>query len=175
MTKLAASSGTIIYEGQNKLYIAKMPAQWTATFLFVTGVLAFILFSNGVLMLFVFKPQPAIPQSLGIILTALGVLFAFISWKVNAYRKKMNSKPVNELECICIIDLAAGTLLDGKQQMLAPLDQVKLNRRMQITSSSPKLVLQWHNNSLTVVEGNPFSGGIADVEKVLISKGLIRK
>lgn len=174
MIKLAASSGTVIYEGQNKLYIAKMPAQWTSTFLFVTGLLAFILFSNGLLMLFVFKTQPAIPQSLGIILSALGVLFSFIFWKVNAYRKKMNAKPVSELECICIIDIGANTLLDGKQNVLAPLHQVKLTRKMQITSSSPKLVLQWNKNSLTVVEGNPFSGGIADIEKALLAKGIRR-
>lgn len=174
MIKLAASSGTVIYEDQNKLYVAKMPAPWTATFLFVAGLLAFILLANGVLMLFFLKTQPAIPQSLGLMLMALGVLFAFICWKVNAYRKKMNAKPVSELECICIIDIGANLLLDGKQNMLAPLDQVKLNRKMQLTSSSSKLVLQWNKNSLTVVEGNPFSGGIADIEKALLAKGIKR-
>jgi hypothetical protein len=55
MIKLAASSGTVIYENDNKLYIAKKPAQWTSTFLFVTGLLAFILLANGVLQLFVFE------------------------------------------------------------------------------------------------------------------------
>lgn len=175
MIKLAESSGTVIYENENKLYITKKPAQWTATLLFVTGLLAFILLVNGFLQLFVFEMQPHIAQPLGIILLALGVLFALIFWRITAYRKKLNAIPVNELKCICIIDLTANNLLDGQQNLLAPLEDVQLVRKMQITSSSPQLVLQWNKNSLTLVEGNPFSGGIAAVEKVLLVKGIKRK
>lgn len=174
MIKLAESSGTVIYESENKLYITKKPAQWTTTFLFVTGLLAFILLSNGVLQLFVFKMQPNIPQTLGIILTALGILFSIIFQRIIAYRKKLNAIPFNELKCICIIDLNSNNLLDGQQNLLVPLKDVQLLRKMQITSSSPKLVLQWNKNSLTLVEGNPFSGGIAAVEKALILKGIKR-
>jgi hypothetical protein len=174
MIKLAASSGTVIYENENKLYITKKPAQWTTTFLFVTGLLAFILFTNGVLQLFVFKMQlPGVPD-LGIILNALGIFFTLIFWRVTAYRKKINAKPVNELKCICIIDLTTNNLLDGQQNILAPLHAVQMQRKMQITSSSPQLVLKWDKNTLTLVEGNPFSGGIAAVEKALISKGIKR-
>ena len=175
MIKLAASSGTVIYEDDNKLYITKKPAQWTSTFLFVTGLLAFILLANGLLQLFVFKMQPHGVQTLGIILTAAGVLFALIFWRVIAYRKKLNSIPVNELKYICIIDLNNNTLLDEQQNILAPLEQVLLSRKMQITSSSPALILQWNKNALTLVQGNPFSGGIAAVEKILLSKGINRK
>ena len=174
MTILAASSGTVIYENKNKLYITKKPAQWTTTFLFVTGLLAFILLSNGVLQLFVFKMQPNIPQTLGIILTAFGILFSIIFQRIIAYRKKINALPVNELKCICIIDLNNNNLLDGQQNVLAPLNQVQMLHKMQITSSSPQLVLRWNKNTLTVVEGNPFSGGIAAVEKTLILKGIKR-
>lgn len=175
MIKLASSSGTAIYESNNRLYISKIPGQWTSTFLFVAGLLTFILLANGVLMLFVFKTQPTIPQSLGISLTALGVLFAFIFWKVNVYRKKLHAKPVSELTCICIIDLNYNTLLDEQQNTLASLNQVQLSRKMQLTSSSPSLVLQWNKNAMTIVQGNPFSGGIAAVEQTLISKGIRRK
>jgi len=175
MIKLAESSGTVIYENENKLYITKKPAQWTATFLFATGLLAFIFLSNGVLQLFVFKRQLPGTPNLGIILNALGILFALIFWRITAYRKKLNAIPVNELKCFCIIDLAANNLLDGNLNLLAPLEDVQLVRKMQITSSSPQLVIQWNKNSLTLVEGNPFSGGIAAVEKALISKGIKRK
>jgi hypothetical protein len=175
MIKLASSSGTVIYEAGNKLYITKKPAQWTSTFLFVTGLLAFILLANGLLQLFVFKMQPAIPQSLGIMLIAAGVLFAFIFWKVIVYRKKINAKPVSELKCICIIDLNNNTLLDENQNTLASLNHVQLSRKMQLTSSSPSLVLQWNKNALTLVQGNPFDGGITAVQEVLIAKGINRK
>ncbi len=172
MIKLAASSGTVIYEDQLKLYITKKPAQWTSTFLFVTGLLAFILLTNGLLQLFVFEMKIPDAPNLGLILLGLGVLFAVIFWRVFAYRKKVNAKPVTELKCICIIDLNNNTLLDGQQNILASLDQVILTRKMQLTSSSKQLVLQWNKNSLTIVEGNPFSGGIDAVEEVLISKGI---
>lgn len=175
MIKLAESSGTVIYENENKLYITKKRAQWTTTFLFVTGLLAFILLVNGFLQLFVFDMQPHMAPALGIILLALGILFALIFWRITAYRKKLNAIPVNELKCICIIDLTANNLLDGQQNLLAPLEDVQLLRKLQFTSSSPELVLKWNKNALTVVQGNPFSGGIAAVEKVLILKGIKSK
>lgn len=175
MIKLATSSGTVIYENQNKLYITKKPAQWTSTFLFVTGLIAFILLANGLLQLFVFEMKLADAPNLGIILTATGVLFSLIFWRVLVYRKKVNAKPVNELKCICIVDLNNKTLLDDQQNIMAPLNQVILTRKMQITSSSKQLVLQWNKNTLTLVEGNPFAGGIEAVEQALISKGIKRK
>lgn len=175
MIKLATSSGTVIYEDQNKLYITKKPAQWTSTFLFVTGLLAFILLANGLLQLFVFEMKIPDAPKLGIILTASGVLFALIFWSILVFRKKVNAKPVNELKCICIIDLNNNTLLDEQQNILASLDAVILTRKMQLTSSSKQLELQWNKNKLSIVEGNPFSGGIAAVEKVLISKGINRR
>lgn len=175
MIKLAASSGTVIYENDNKLYITKKPAQWTSTFLFVTGLLAFILLANGLLQLFVSKMNTPDSPNLGIILLALGIFFAIIFWRVIAYRKKLNAIPVNELKCICIIDLASNKLLDGQLNLLAPLENVYLSRKMQFTSSSPELLLKWNKNRLTLVEGNPFSGGIAAVEKTLVSKGIKRK
>ena len=174
MIKLAASSGTVIYENDNKLYITKKTAQWTSTFLFVTGLLAFILVVNSLLQLFVLEMKLPDAPNLGFILLGLGILFALIFWRVLVYRKKINAKPVSELKCICIIDLTANNLLDGKQNILAPLNQVQLSRKMQFTSSSPELVLQWNKNTLTLVEGNPFAGGIAAVEQALILKGIKR-
>ncbi len=174
MIKLAASSGTVIYENDNKLYITKKPAQWTSTFLFVTGLLAFILLTNGLLQLFVLEMKLSGAPNLGIMLTAIGVFFSLIFWRVVVYRKKINAKPVSELKCICIIDLNNNTLLDGQQNIMSSLDQVILSRKMQFTSSSPELQLQWNKNTLTIVEGNPFAGGIAAVEQALILKGIKR-
>lgn len=171
MIKLAASSGTVIYEDKNKLYLFKQPARWTTAALFVTGLLAFILLANGLLQLFVFN-MPRTSEPLGAILVAAGVLCALIFWRILGYRKKMNLKGLNELKCICIIDLNNNNLLDEHEHILAALADVHLQHAMQFTSSSPLLILAWNKNTLTLVEGNPFSGGIAAVEKVLIAKGI---
>jgi hypothetical protein len=175
MNKLAESSGTVVYEHENKLYITKKPAQWTTIFLFVTGLLAFILLANGFLLLFVFEKRPGYAPNAGIILLSAGLLFALFFWKITAYRKKLNARPVQDLKCICIIDLTAKNLLSDKQTLLAPLADEQLVRKMNITSSSPELVLTWGKNVLTLVQGNPFSGGIAAVEKTLILNGIKRK
>ena len=172
MIKLATSSGTIIYENENKLFITRKPAQWTTTFLFVTGLLAFILLVDGFLQFFTMKIPDA--PNLGLILLGIGALFALIFWRVMVYRKKINAKPIEELSSICIIDLTANNLLDGRQNILAPLNEVHLVRKMQFTSSSPELLLKWDKHTLSLVQGNPFSGGIGAVEKALISKGIKR-
>jgi hypothetical protein len=172
MIKLAESSGTVVYENNHKLYITKKPAQWTTTLLFVTGLLTLILLANGILQLFVLNRQIHGANMLGIILVVSAVFFALVSWKIIGYRNRLNAKPVNELKCICIIDLAAQNLLDGQQHVLSPLQHVHLQRKMQITSSSRQLVLTWNKNSLSIVEGNPFSGGIDAVEKTLLAKGI---
>jgi len=175
MLKLAESSGTVVYENENKLYIAKKPAQWTSTALFVTGLIAFILFANGILQLFAITTQFPSSRTIGIVATGLGILFAIIFWRIIAYRKKINASPVNEMKWICIIDLTGNNLLDGQQNMLAPLAEVQLSKKMQFTSSSPELVLKWDKHVLSLVEGNPFSGGIAEIEKALIAKGIKKK
>lgn len=175
MIKLAESSGTVIYENENKLYISKKPGQWTSSFLFVTGLLGILLMTNGILQMFVFKNQTGKMPTLGIILSALGILFAFIFWKIIAYRKRINSIPFNELKSICVIDFTSNNLLDAQQNILSSLDAVQLVRKMQITSSSPALVLKWNKKTLAIVNGNPFSGGVSAVENALISKGLNRK
>ena len=172
MVKLAESSGTVIYEDGNKLCISKKPAQWTSTFLFVTGLLAFILLTNGILQLFILNKQVDLTLTPGIILSALGIFFAFIFWRVMLYRKKINATPLNELRSVCVLDLSANNLIDAEGNILSQLTAVQLMRAMQFSSSSPALSLRWDKGSLTIVKGNPFAGGISAVEKFLISKGI---
>jgi len=174
MTKLTASSGTVIHEEGNKLYISKSRASWTSTFLFVTGLLAFILLANGVLQLTAFKDQFG-SSKIGIILILLAVVFIFIFWRISIYHKKARTTPQNELLTIAIADFEHNILLDGQQNILTPLDQAYLIRKMQLTSSSPELIIQWPRGSLSIVKGNPFSGGIAGIEKLLMSKGIRKR
>jgi hypothetical protein len=174
MIKLAASSGTVIYEAGNKLYICKRPATWTSVFLFVTGLLAFILLVNGVLQLVVFKDQAG-SSKIGIILILIAVFFTIVFWRVRVYQKKVSAIPLHELKITGIFDFESNNLLDGEQNILTPIDQVWLLRKMQVGSSSPELLIRWNGGSLSIVKGNPFSGGIAGIEKVLLSRGIRRK
>ncbi|OBA98515.1 hypothetical protein A5662_16115 [Mycobacteriaceae bacterium 1482268.1] len=50
---------------------------------------------------------------------------------------------------------------------LVQLDQVRFVRKLQIGSSSPQLVAVTPGGTLVIKRGNPFDGGIGDVDKVL--------
>ena len=57
---------------------------------------------------------------------------------------------------------------------LAPLNQVHFQRRMQFGSSSPKLVALTPQGEFVLGRGNPFAGGIGDLDRVL-TRALQRK
>lgn len=175
MTKLVDSAGIVLYEVGPKLFICKRPGQWTGTFLFVTGLLAFILVANGVLQLLVFKNEDTGSTRLGIILLAIGSVVSLVFWRVRLYDKKIRAIPLNELKKIALLDFENNNLLDEQLQVITPLKQAWLQRKMQISSSSPELVISWDRGSLSIVKGNPFSGGIAGIEKVLVSKGIRKR
>ena len=163
MKNVAESSGTVIFEHEGKLYIVRKPSQWTSTALFVTGLLTFIFLANGILQLFLFNKGSDKLSAAGIILSAAGVLFAFISWRIIALRKKINSLPPEKFKSICVIDLGSDNLLDENEKVLTSLSSLSIKRKMQVGSSSPKLVLCWDKKTLNLVKGNPFSGGISAV------------
>lgn len=175
MIKLAESSGTVLCEDGNKLYICNRSATWTTVFLFVTGLLTIILLVNGVLQLVVFGKQNNGSTTAGTILLAAGIVFAIIFWRVLAYHQKKRSLPLDKLPVTGIIDFDNKVLLDGNHTALASLSQVYLTRKMQLSSSSPELLLRWQNGAISIVKGNPFSGGIAGIEKALISKGIPKR
>lgn len=175
MTKLAISSGTVIYEEGNKLFICKRPGTWIPVFLFVTGLLAIILLINGILQLITLGNQSTGSSTAGIIFILIAVVITIIFWRVKIVQKKINTVPLNELKNIAIIDFNKNRLLDAQQNMLSPVNQTYLLRKMQLSSSSPELMLCWNNGSVSIVKGNPFAGGIAKIEKVLLAKGIVKK
>ncbi len=175
MIKLAEASGIVMYEDGSKLYISERPAKWTSVFLFVTGLLTLILLVNGILQLTAFKDDNTSSSAIGFALLGAGILFLLISWRVWLYSKKINAMPLHDLKPIAIFDFQNNQLLNGQQRLLAPIDQVWMSRKMQITSSSPELIVSWANGSLSLVKGNPFSGGMAAIEKALSAKGVRRK
>lgn len=175
MTKLAASSGIAVYQAENKLYCCKVPAAWTGTFLFVTGILVVILLGNAILQLTVFKGQVPGSGNLAWVFIGLATAGILIFWRVRRYQIKMNAIPPHQLQNICILDFSNNNLLDNQQKIIAPLNQAWLTRKMQLTSSSPEVLLCWNGGSLSIIKGNPFSGGIEPIEKLLLAKGIRKK
>ena len=68
---------------------------------------------------------------------------------------------------IAVFDRAAGVYLDADGRALAPLAAVTFHRRMQLGSSSPKLVAQTPGGTYVLLRGNPFTGGLGNLDAVL--------
>ncbi len=168
MQKLAESSGTVAFEHNNVVTLARKPAQWTTTFLFVTGLITLITCANGVIQMIIHRGN-LLPS---IILMAIGFLFMGISIYVARYRKKINAKPFDQLQAICAFDFNSGVLLDARLQPIASLHEVHIKRALQLASSSSALVVVSPLGSMTLVKGSPFSGGVSAVENALVSRGI---
>jgi hypothetical protein len=57
--------------------------------------------------------------------------------------------------------------VDGDGELVAPLDEVRFERRMQATSSSSKLVAVTPFGTRVLVRGNLFGGGVGNLDEVL--------
>ncbi|MCV7368738.1 hypothetical protein CRI77_17945 [Mycolicibacterium duvalii] len=66
-----------------------------------------------------------------------------------------------------MFDRATRTYRNGSGEIIAPLDKVQFAKRMQIMSSSPKLVVVTPMGVRILKRGNPFSGGIGSLDRVL--------
>ncbi len=170
MNKLADSSGTVVYELNNQIVVAKKSAQWTTTFLFVSVLVTIITLANSVVQLWL-----QLNAAVSIALLGIGLLFLVITILVARYRKKVNSIPWNELEVICKLDHGKGKVIDSQEQILCDLSEARLHRQMQMTSSSSALILLAGNRKIKLVSGSPFSGGMGAVEKALLDRGIKKK
>lgn len=172
MKKITQASGTAVFEDDSKLYFMRQPSLWTATGLFVCMLLAFIFTANAVVQ-FILAGKPGKTfGALPFAFLAAGLFFALLALSLKRQRNRAARLLPAQLHCICIFDLQNNNLLDANENVIAPLSEVKLKRKMQFTSSSPTLHLQWGKKSMLLVSGNPFSGGIAAIEGILSQRGI---
>ncbi len=88
-------------------------------------------------------------------------------WRRSVASAVRERSPVSGFRPVAVFDRAARVYLDGDGRAVAPLDAVTFQRRMQIGSSSPKLVAQTPTGSHVLLRGNPFTGGLGDLDTVL--------
>lgn len=170
MKKLAVSSGTVVYELNNQIVVARKPARWTTTFMFVSGLVTLLALVNGAIQVLL-HPRAGISYTV----LGIGLTFLIITILVARYRKKVNSIPWNELEVICKLDHGTGKVIDSQERIICDLSEARLKRQMQLTSSSSALVLVAGKRKIKLVNGSPFSGGVSAVHKALLERGIKKK
>jgi hypothetical protein len=133
-----------------------------AVLAFVTGVLAVVVGGFGAVSL-----ATTGPSWLCVAFLAAGLAAAAVTAAVVRHIRRSRSIPVSDYRPVAVFDRAAGTFRDADGQIVAPLDRVSFSRRMQVGSSSPKLVAQTPSGTYVLLRGNPFTGGLGDLDIAL--------
>lgn len=158
MQALADNGGYVLAEdGARLLFLRRrvLPS-WLP---FVLGVVGTIAVGNAVVL--------TIADAAGAagVLLVVGFLCGAGLSTVLGRRTRARQAPLDPNEAIVVLDLGTRTLFDGTGQALAPLDQVRVEKAMQATSSSRSLKVAWPGGSAVVYRGDPFvlRGGSIDV------------
>ncbi|WP_319432690.1 hypothetical protein [Mycobacterium sp. RTGN5] len=133
-----------------------------AVLAFVTGVVTLVFGGFGTVSL-----AAAGPAWLGIGFLAVGVAAAAVTVAVVRRIRRTRSIPVSHYRPVAVFDRAARVYRDADGRVVAPLDTVTFHRRLQWGSSSPKLVAETPSGAHVLVRGNPFTGGLGDLDTVL--------
>ncbi|WP_174396746.1 hypothetical protein [Mycolicibacterium sphagni] len=133
-----------------------------AVLAFVSGVVMLVFGGFGAVSL-----ATAGPAWLGIGFLAVGMVAAAVTTATVRRIRRTRSIPVESYRPVAVFDRAARLYRDADGRVVAPLDAVTFHRRMQVGSSSPKLVADTPSGAYVLVRGNPFTGGLGDLDTVL--------
>jgi hypothetical protein len=158
---LADTGGLLVTDDGRRVLVIDRCTGALTTFAFVLGVITLVVGGFGLVALFAGMPRP-----LGAIFVAVGVLFAVLTFLVVRKIRQRRSQPLGQCRPVGVIDRKLG-LFSYRGGALIQLDQVRFTRKMQIGSSSPKLVAITPGGTLVLKRGNPFDGGIGNVDEVL--------
>jgi hypothetical protein len=129
---------------------------------FVLGVLAVVVGGFGLVALIGGTPSRAV----GATFVAVGLVIAAGAYAVFRKFRRRRRRPLHECRPVAVIDRKLGIFSYGGGAIV-PLDQVRFARKLQIGSSSPKLVAVTPGGTHVLKRGNPFDGGIGNVDELL--------
>jgi hypothetical protein len=140
-----------------------------AVLAFVAGVLALVFGGFGAVTLAASAAghDTDLPVGLSTGLLAAGLGAATLAVATVRRIRRTRKIPVSGFRPVAVFDRAARVYLDSDGRAVAPLDAVTFRRQMQIGSSSSKLVAQTPTGTHVLVRGNPFTGGLGDLDTVL--------
>jgi len=159
---LADTGGLVVTDDGRRVNVFDRCTGALAVLAFVLGIVALIVGGFGIVALIAGVPSTI----LGAIFVSVGVVFAAMSFAVVRKFRRRRTRPLHECRSVAVIDRKLGLFSYGGGAIV-PLDQVSFARRMQIGSSSPKLVAVTPGGTKVLKRGNPFDGGVGNVDEVL--------
>lgn len=167
---LADVGGLVVAEhGALVLVVDRGTGPW-ATVGFVLGVVALVVGGFGADTLAMNATgSPGVPWWLSAILLLIGIAFAGAALGVRGRIRRATARPVSGYRPVAIFDRARQVFVDSDGAVVAPLDHVRFQTRMQLASSSPMLVVTTPDGTRTLKRGNPFNGGLGNLEAILVA------
>ena len=159
---LADTGGLIVTDDGRRVLVVDRCTGALAVLAFVLGVMTVVVAGFGVVALVAGVPS----RALGTIFLAVGLVFAALTYVVVRKIFRRRGRPLNECRPVAVVDRKLG-IFSYRGGALVQLDQVRFARKFQIGSSSPKLVAITPGGTKVLKRGNPFDGGIGNVDEVL--------
>ena len=159
---LADTGGLLVTDDGRRVLVIDRCTGALTTFAFVLGVITLVVGGFGLVAVIASTPS----RALGAFFLAVGLLFGVLTFLVVRQIRQRRNQPLNQCRPVAVIDRKLG-LFTYRGGALVALDQVRFARQLQIGSSSPKLVAVTPGGTLVLKRGNPFDGGIGNVDEIL--------
>jgi len=159
---IADTGGLLVTDDGRRVLVIDRCTGALTTIAFVLGVLTLVAGGFGVVALAANTPS----RTVGWVFLGVGLLLAAsTAFVVRAVRGR-RTQALGQCRPVAVIDRKLG-LFSYRGGALVQLDQVRFERKLQIGSSSPRLVAITPGGTLTLKRGNPFDGGIGNVDEIL--------
>jgi hypothetical protein len=159
---LADTGGLVVTDDGRRVLVFDRCTGVLTVLAFVFGVLAIVVCGFGLVALF----AAVLSRALSAVVVAVGVVLAVLTYLVARKIRGRRGQPLHRCRPVAVIDRKLGLFSYGGGAIV-PLDQVRFARKMQIGSGSPKLVAVTPGGTKVLKRGNPFDGGVGNVDELL--------
>ena len=135
-----------------------------ATIAFVISLLALVFGGFGAVTL---MAPAAVPWWLSTVFLIVGIGLGGGALSLISRIRHARTRPLSGYRPVAVFDRARRVYADADGIVVAPLDHVRFQNRMQLASSSPALVAVTPGGTRILKRGNPFNGGIGNLDTVL--------
>jgi hypothetical protein len=159
---LADTGGLVVTDDGRRVLVFDRRTGALTVLTFVLGLLALVVGGFGLVALIAGTPS----RGVGAVFAVVGLVIAVGA--VVAFRKfrRRRGQPLHTCRPVAVIDRKLGIFSYGGGAIVQ-LDQVRFARKLQVGSSSPKLVAVTPGGTHVLKRGNPFDGGIGNVDELL--------
>ena len=159
---IADTGGLVVTDDGRRVLVFDRGTGPLAVTAFVLGIVTLVVGGFGAVALF------GLSTTVGIAFLVVGVVAGAATVLALRTFRNRRARPLQECGSVAVIDRKLN-LFSYAGGAVVQLDQVRFARKMQIGSSSPKLVAVLPNGSRVLKRGNPFDGGIGNVDEVLMA------